>query len=193
MNKRRYAMTARAEQAAATGDRVLDAMLRAYAITPYDLLRLDDVAADAGVTVQTVLRRFGSKAGLLVALVVRESGRIAAGRASAAGSDVGDVLHALVAHYETYGDLIATMYADAVRVEGLAPVARTARESHVAWCVAVFADALADLDEAGRRRRTAQVVALLDATTWRILRREQGLSTQEVETALAELLAPLVR
>jgi AcrR family transcriptional regulator len=186
--KRGYQMSVRAEQSAATADRVLDATLATYATTPYDLVRLDEVAERAGVTVQTVLRRFGSKAALVVALAQRELGRIATTRAAGLGVAPAGLLHELVAHYEVYGDLIAKMYGDAGRVEGLDEVAGRAREHHVAWCVEAFAPLLEGLDEEPRRRRSAQVVAICDAQTWRILRREQGLAPDQVEVALSELL-----
>jgi AcrR family transcriptional regulator len=186
---RPYQMSARAEQAAATADRVLDAVLVEYAAAPFDLMRLDEVAGRAGVTVQTVLRRFGSKAGLVVALARRELGRIAALRAAGLGAPAPVLLRALVEHYETYGDLIAKMYGDADRVEGLAEVARAGRSHHVAWCVEAFAGVLGDAEGELRTRRSAQVVALCDASTWRILRREQGLSPDQVEVALTELLS----
>lgn len=186
---RAYQMSARADQVAATADRVLDAALVAYATDPYDLVRLDEIAERAGVTVQTVLRRFGSKAGLVVALATRELGRIAASRTAGLGAPTPELLHALVEHYETYGDLIIKMYGDAGRVEGLAEVARAGREHHVAWCLAAFGSLLGDVEGEARRRRSAQVVTVCDATTWRILRREQGLPLDQVEVALTELLA----
>ncbi|GAA3576623.1 hypothetical protein GCM10022197_37300 [Microlunatus spumicola] len=185
---RPYAMSVRAQRAEETADRVLDATLVEYARTPYDLVRLDEVARSAGVTVQTVLRRFGSKAGLVVALAARELGRIATSRSAGLGAPAPVLLHALVEHYETYGDLIAKMYADAGRVEGLAEVARQGREHHVAWCTAAFGSLLKGVPDEDRRRRAAQVVTVCDATTWQILRREQGLPEEQVELALAELL-----
>lgn len=181
-------MTVRAGRAEETADRVLDATLAAYARTPYDLVRLDEVAQGAGVTVQTVLRRFGSKAGLVVALAGRELGRIAALRSAGLGAPATVLLHGLVEHYEIYGDLIAKMYADAARVEGLAEVARRGREHHVAWCTEAFGSLLAGVPAEERPRRAAQVVVVCDATTWQILRREQGLPVEQVEVALSELL-----
>ena len=57
---RTYRMTARADAAERTGERITDAMLRRFAELPYDRIRLEDVAAVAEVTVQTVIRRFGT-------------------------------------------------------------------------------------------------------------------------------------
>src|SRR5262249_52553150 len=44
---------------------------------------------------------------------------------------------------------------------------------------------------AGRQRRLAQLVAVCDVYTWKLLRRDAGLSRQQTELALAELLNPL--
>ncbi len=82
----------------------------------------------------------------------------------------------LVAHYELYGDLILKVYAEAGQVEGLGEIARSGRAYHVQWCEEAFATALEHLTDVSLlRRRRAQLVALCDATTWRILRRDAGL------------------
>lgn len=65
--KRPYRMRARVEAAAETGRRILRAAIGLGPEILSDQATLDDVAERAGVTVQTVLRRFGSKEGLIVA------------------------------------------------------------------------------------------------------------------------------
>ena len=189
-------MTARAEATEQTGERILDAMLGRYAEVPYDRIRLEDVATDADVTVQTVLRRFGSKPGLLVATIERELVRLAAERAAALGEAPEDTLHSLVGYYEDHGTLILKMYAEAHQAPGVPELAARARDFHVGWCRDAFAGAWEDgpdgLDGATRARRLAQVAALCDATTWRILRVDGGLSPAETEHALLELLLPLL-
>ena len=191
MKSRKYEMSARAVAAEHTADRVVDAMLARFTVLPYERIRIEDVAADAGVTGQTVLRRFSSKAGLLNATVERELGRIAAARRAAAGSTAARTVHDLVQHYEAYGALILKTYAEAPLVPGLPERAAQGRAFHVDWCREAFVldDAL---DAAERERRTAQIVALCDATTWRILRFDGGLDPEATERAIAELLLPLV-
>lgn len=190
---RQYRMTARAEAAEQTGERILDAMLRRYAETPYDQVRLEDVAADAGVTPQTVFRRFGSKPGLLVATVEREQAALARDRAAAMGEGPRDTVHSLVRFYEHHGALILKLYAEAHQAPGVPELAARGRRYHVAWCREAFADALEPgLDEATRDRRLAQVVAVCDATTWRVLRVDGGLSPEQTELALLEMLLPLL-
>ena len=186
-------MTARAEAAEQTGERILDAMLRRYATTPYDQLRLEDVAADAGVTPQTVFRRFGSKPGLLTAVVEREQAALARDRAAAMGGSPQDTVRSLVRFYERHGTLILKLYAESHQAPGVPELAARGRRYHVAWCREAFADALeAGLDATTRARRLAQVVAVCDAATWRVLRVDGELSPEQTEQALLELLLPLL-
>lgn len=193
MKMREYRMTARADAVARTGERIVDAMLERLRALPYERIRLEDVASDAGVTVQTVIRRFDGKPGLMIATVERELGRIAARREAAAHDDPAATIRALVSHYEEYGSLILKTYAEAPLVEGLPEVAARGRAFHVDWCRRVFADHLPrGGDEAVRARRLAQLVALCDATTWRILRQDGGLDAEATELAIAELLLPLL-
>ena len=119
MNTRPYRMTVRAKDAELTAERIVDAMLARLASTPYEHIRIEDIAADAGVTGQTVIRRFGSKAALMNATVERELGRIVAAREAAAHASAVDTIRDLVLHYERYGALILKTYSEAPLVPGL--------------------------------------------------------------------------
>ncbi|MET0813088.1 MAG: TetR/AcrR family transcriptional regulator [Microbacterium sp.] len=191
MNKRKYEMSSRADAAAQTADRIIDAMLARFASTPYEHIRIEDVAGDAGVTGQTVIRRFGTKAALLNATVVRELGRIASAREAAAQTSHAETVRALVPHYERYGALILKTYSEAPLVPGLPEIAARGRAFHVDWCRRAFA-LDPTLPHAERERRTAQIIAICDATTWRILRFDGGLDAAQTERAMWELLQPIV-
>lgn len=191
MNMRPYRMSARADAAQLTADRIIDAMLARLVTTPYEHIRIEDVGADAGVTGQTVIRRFGGKPGLMNATVERELGRIAEAREAAARATPAETIRDLVVHYERYGALILKTYGEAPLVPGLPEIAARGRAFHVDWCRRVFALDPA-LTPAESARRLAQVIAICDATTWRILRFDGGLDPAQTETALAEMLLPLV-
>src|SRR5271163_3835918 len=64
---RRYRMSARADAAAATGERLLAAAWKHFGTRAYEEVRLREIAAEAGVTEQTLLARFHSKDELLTA------------------------------------------------------------------------------------------------------------------------------
>ena len=66
--KRPYRMQARAQAAAETERRIFGAARELVAERPFAQVTLDDVAARAGVSVQTVIRRYGSKDGLIRAV-----------------------------------------------------------------------------------------------------------------------------
>jgi AcrR family transcriptional regulator len=190
--ERPYRMTVRAEKAAATGDRILDATVALFWQEPGGVVSLDAVARRAGVTVQTVIRRFGGRDGLIAAAVEREMGRVEASRDPAAVADVTAGVRQLVDHYEEMGDAVIRLLAEEVRQPALREFAELGRRSHRAWCEQVFATTLAGRDVAGRNRRLAQLVAVCDVYTWKLLRRDAGLDRHQTELALVELLTPLM-
>ena len=80
-DRRPYRMTNRAEAANATAERILDAVTELFWERPTDQVVLRDVADRAGVTVQTVIRKFGGKEALLAAAADRAMSRTEAERA----------------------------------------------------------------------------------------------------------------
>ena len=66
---RRSAYAGRAQAAVATAARCMAAATARLLREHSDEVTLDSIAAEAGVTVQTVIRRFGSKEGLVQAIV----------------------------------------------------------------------------------------------------------------------------
>lgn len=184
-------MVARAEAAAATGERILDAAVEVFWELPTDKISLDRVGRRAGVTVQTVIRRFGGLEGLLSAAVQRESEKIRSQRLQAPVGDVAGAVHALVDHYEALGDRVLKMLAEEDRIPGLRNIADRGRAVHAEWCGLVFAPLLRGVPPADRARRLAQFVAVCDVYTWKLLRRQAGLSRRQTELAIVELLHPL--
>jgi AcrR family transcriptional regulator len=193
MKERPYRMTARADAAELTGQRIIDCMLERLRTLPCERIRLEDIAADAGVTSQTVIRRFGSKPALMVTTVERELGRIAAKREAALRSSAAETVRALVEHYEEYGLLILKTYSEAPLVPGLPEIVARGRVYHLEWCRRAFSEHLPPrLDDLSRQRRLAQIVSVCDATTWRILRFDGRLTSAQTELAIAELLGPIL-
>jgi AcrR family transcriptional regulator len=184
-------MVARAEAAAATRERIIDAAVDAFYESPGQL-SLDDVAARAGVSVQTVIRRFGGRDGLMAAAGDREARRVSDQRAQAKPSDVPGAVAILVEHYEETGDRVLKMLAEEDRVPKLREISDRGRDLHRQWCARVFAPALDGRKGAERERRLAQLVAICDVYTWKLLRRDAGLSRRQTELAMVELLQPIL-
>ena len=124
VRRRQYMMVARAQAAERTGERILDAAVEVFFDEPAASISLDEVARRAAVTVQTVIRRFGGRDGLLAAAAERESEKVRQEREVPEG-DVDGALRVLVEHYERTGDRVLRMLAEEPR--GLIGRSRSAR------------------------------------------------------------------
>src|SRR3954454_2134601 len=185
-------MVARAEAAAANGERILDAAAEVFWELPSDRFSLDEVARRARVTVQTVIRRFGGRDGVLAAAAERETARVRRARDEAPVGDTAGAVKVLLAHYEDMGDQVVRLLAEEQRIPALGELVELGRAVHRDWCRRVFAPALEPLTGAERKRRLAQLVAICDVYTWKLLRRDAALSRRQTEVALIELLERLV-
>jgi AcrR family transcriptional regulator len=189
--RRAYRMTQRAEAANATAERILDAMTALFWERPTDQVVLKDVADRAGVTVQTVLRKFGGKEALLAAAAERAMSRTEAERAVSPG-DVENAIEVLIEHYEQVGAKVLRLLAEEQSSPTLADYTRRGRVLHRSWCASVFAETLEPLSGVARERRLAQLVAVCDVYMWKLLRLDAGLSRRQTQIALHELLGPLL-
>lgn len=185
-------MVARARSAEVTAERILDATVEVFLEDPSDRFSLEDIARRAGVTVQTVIRRFGGREGVLEAAARHEQQRVQDERELAQPGNLSDAVRVLVSHYERTGDQVLRLLGEEGRVRALGPMLERGRQMHRRWCEQAFASALDGLAGVARERRLAQLVAVCDVYTWKLLRRQAGLSRRQTELALIELLSPLV-
>lgn len=190
---RSYRMVARSDAAAATAEGILDAVTELFWEQPSDQIRLDQVAARAGVTVQTVIRRFGNKEKLFAAAVERQSEQVRGARARVVPGDVPGAVANLVEHYELMGDRVLRMLAEEDRIPALKALTDQGRRVHREWCDYAFAPFLPKQSGAVRDRRRAQLVAICDVYTWKLLRHDSGLSREQTEQAIAEMLVPFTK
>jgi AcrR family transcriptional regulator len=181
-------MGARAEAAAATGERILDAAEELFWAGPVERISLDALASRAGVSVQTVIRRYGSKDGAIVAAAERASRRVRAQRDEAPVGDVAGAVANLLDHYEALGERALRLLAEEDSSPTMRAITADGRRLHRDWVQRTFAPQLAGLRGARRARRVAQLVGVTDVYMWKLLRRDAGLSRAQVEVALRELI-----
>ena len=185
-------MQARADRAAETGQRIIDAALALFAERWLDQITLDEVAARAGVTVQTVIRRFGSKEGLIAATGELINATVLQQRDEAPAGDIAGVISNLMAHYEEVGDRVLRLLAQEERWPALRALADAGRAGHRAWVERKFAPFLAAADEPARARLLPALVAATDVYIWKLLRRDQGLDRARAEAVLRVMVGALL-
>jgi AcrR family transcriptional regulator len=190
-NKRQYRMRARAEAAAETGRRILEAVIELHMERYYDQVSLEDVAERAGVTVQTVIRRFGSKERLIVAATEAANRQVVRQRDQAPVGDIEGAVKNLVDHYEEWGDGVLRLLAQEERVVAFRAVTDAGRALHYEWVERVFAPLLAKRAGKARRRLLAELIAICDVYFWKLLRRDLGLSRAQTELAIRETILAL--
>lgn len=184
-------MGSRAEAAEETRTRILDAVIGLHMERYYDQVSLEDVAGRAGVTVQTVLRRFGSKERLIDAASEVVRGRVASQRSEAPVGDVAGAVENLVDHYEEWGESVLRLLAQEDRVPAFRKATDAGRALHQDWVERTFAPFLAEHAGEARRRLLAELVAVCDVYFWKILRMDLGLDREQTALALRETILAL--
>jgi AcrR family transcriptional regulator len=190
-SKRTYRMQARAAAAAETGERILRAVLDLHVERFHDQITLEDVADRAGVTVQTVLRRFGSKDALISAAAEHASQQVRSQRMAAPVGDIPAAVDNILDHYDTTGATALRLLAQEDRVPQLKEIANRGREFHYAWVERTFAPFLEGSN--GQHRLRAQLIALTDVYTWKLLHLDLGLDRGETKTALIEMIESVIK
>lgn len=191
--KRPYRMRARAQAAAETERRIFAAARKSLSERPFVQVTLDEIAARADVSVQTVIRRYGSKDGLIRAVAAAVHTEVHEHRFEAPVGDIAGAVANLSEHYEVTGAETYRLLCQEEQVPVLREVLDTGRAMHRDWVTRVFAPWLSSLQGAERKRRTAELVAICDLLVWKLLRRDLGLSRKQTENAIQEMLKGILR
>jgi AcrR family transcriptional regulator len=189
--KRRYRMSARAEAAAQTAERLLAAAWRHFSASPYEQVRLSDIATDADVSLQTLHTHFGTKEQLFVSSYewwwVARSGSLLH---SAPVGDIQGTVRVLLAHADEHGPAILRLLSQEDNIPAVRERMDAGRVYHREWVAKTFAPQLAGLKGAARERRIARLIVATDIFTWKRLRQDMRLSRATVEQIVAEIIDP---
>jgi AcrR family transcriptional regulator len=189
---REYRMVRRGAAVAATRERILAATIE----LGYEELDLDPtlerIAARAGVSVQTVLRRFGSRAALLDEALAAARADVVAERVPLAGEH--DPLLPLLAHYRLRGAFSLRMLAREDTDARAAEITARGKQLHRDWVGTAFADRLARHDPARLEALTDLLVVATDVYAWKLLaldrRLPEALVLDRMHTLVDAILAP---
>jgi AcrR family transcriptional regulator len=191
LKKRPYRMRARAEAAAEMGRRILEATIELHTERFFDQVSLEDIAERSGVSVQTVIRRFGSKARLIEAAAEEGNRQVVPQRGQAPAGDIEGAVKNLMDHYEEWGDTALRLLAQEERVPAFRSLTDAGRAFHYQWVERVFAPFLAKRTGEVHQRLLAELIAVCDVYFWKLLRRDLGLSREQTELAIRETILAL--
>jgi AcrR family transcriptional regulator len=185
--KRAYTMTARAEATEATGRRILRAAFDLHTERVSTDIGLEDVAARAGVSVQTVLRKFGSRAALVEASFEFAREEVAEERKTPVG-DIAAAVRTIVDHYERRGDTALVLLAQEDTEKLFRRTTDEGKRMHRSWVREVFAPYLDARPAASREELTDLLVVATDVYAWKLLRRDRRLSRAVTERRINRLV-----
>ncbi|HEV2365385.1 MAG TPA: hypothetical protein VGS12_14440 [Caulobacteraceae bacterium] len=185
--RRSYRQTARAASAQATRARVVEAFQPRLEEHWFEDIRLEDVARDAAVTVQTVIRLFGGKDGLLSATIDRMVDTAKLIRRTTSHEPAAAV-RAIIRSYEDIGDLVMRLLAQEERHPAIRRVTDVGRVEHRALLAEFFADRLSPLPEIEARRRLDALVVATDLYVWKLIRRDMRRSVSELQALMERMI-----
>lgn len=188
---RTYTQTARAAAAEETRQRILRAAFELQTERMSSEISLEDVAERAGVSVQTLLRRFGNRAGLIEAGIAYANEEITEERRTPVG-DSSAAITVLLDHYEKRGDFVLLMLAQENAHDHVRRMSEAGKVTHRRWVAEVFSPTLDPLTSEAAEQTLDLLVVATDVYTWKLLRRDRGLSRAQTEGRINALVDAIV-
>lgn len=186
---RPYRQEVRARHTIENADRIIGSAVRLIKTTRRTAdITLDDVSRESGLTVRTILRRFGSRDGVLEAAFAQIKTEFEGLRAPTPAGDVDRALTSLLNQYERIGDLNMRALAQEDQLPLLHRALTEARRVHRAWLEEVFAPDLTDLPRGEREARCLALYAATDVYLWKLLRRDLHLDRRRTEQTFRRLV-----
>ena len=177
-----YSMELRGAAVEATRERILAAAAEVFLERWYDDVTLAELARQAGVSGQTVINHFGGKEQLATAAYDYMGKHITLRRYTPEPGDLEGAVDALVEDYEITGDAVIRMLALEDKFAALGPLLKRGRDGHREWVETMFQ----------APELVPELVVATDAYTWKLLRRDQGLSRDETAAAILRIVKALI-
>jgi AcrR family transcriptional regulator len=186
---RPYVMRARAEAAAATRDRILASARKLLVVHSFEEMTIDAIADGAETTGRTVLRIFGSKEELF-AEALHSLGQF--GQAAITPGDLDALISGTYDFYEKVGDTVIRWLADEPRIPAMRQHLNLGRQHLRAWVAEAFAPTLSRLQGDFRKELHDALTVAFDVYTWKLLRRDFGLSRRAAQARTRRIVIGLI-
>ncbi len=184
---RQYTMRSRAEQTEQTRQRILTATLSLAFERPIVAVTLPEIASRAGVSVQTVLRQYGSRDELFDATEQYAQREVLAERETTPG-DIDHAVETIVKHYELRGDGVILLLGQESWEPRAARITASGRELHRTWVERAFAPLIPTQNPDERSACIDLLAVATDVFTWKLLRRDRHHSADETAHAMKRMI-----
>ena len=178
---RKYDMTQRAELAAQTPQIILKALVELWLEYPIHEITLDKVAEQSGITVRTILRKYGTREGLFEAAILEDVTAIQSIKDEAQIGNIPQAVSVLMKEYEATGPAAIRTLAAENEIPIVGQILKHAREMHMKWCIRVFGLYLPPKSNENYHWLLGAIYAATDVNKWKLLRIDLGFSKTETE------------
>jgi AcrR family transcriptional regulator len=155
-------------------------------------ITLEMIAKEAGVTTKTILRKFGSKNGLLNESLSYLATEIESERTLTKVGDIDKILEVLLTNYEKMG-------AAAIRTINLEPELEIARKIgakgralHRDWCIQMFAPYLPTEQSVDYEIQLNSFIAATEIYLWKLMRKDLMLSKEKTFSIFKNIIEGLI-
>jgi AcrR family transcriptional regulator len=184
-----YRQELRARQMQANTERIVQAAVTLIKTArSAATITLEDVASESQLTVRTILRRFGSRDGILEAAFAQLNVEFASYRRPTPPGAIDEAVKTLVHQYELMGDLNIRALEEEDTLPLLHRVLTDARRYHRDWLRGVFGPRLTGLTAHEREGRITALYAATDVYLWKLLRRDLNLDRDQTEATFKRLV-----
>jgi len=186
---RPYVMKARAEAAAATKARILESTRALLVTHSFEQMTIDAIADGAKTTVRSVMRIFGSKEELF-AQALHSLGEF--GITSIVSKDIDALLTVAYDFYEKVGDTVIRWLGDESRLPAMHEHLEIGRKHLRSWVSKAFEERLNVFEGAARKEALDGLIVAFDVYTWKLLRRDFGLSRRAAQASTRRMILGLI-
>lgn len=192
MEKRSYNQSKRAEATQATRLRIMQSLVELWMERDLDSLTLQAIAEAAQTTVQSIIRHFGSKDGLIDAVIEERASGIEATRDASRSDDLDTAIVELVDHYERDADAVMRTLAISHSSLAAQKVIAHGMFVHRSWC----SDCLNRFSSGNASTFSSTtldaLVAATDIHVWKLLRRDLGRSRADAVKTMQHLARSVI-
>lgn len=186
-------MTTRAESAAQTTKDIIRVIGELWLNYSIHEITLEMISEKAGVTVRTILRKYGSKEKLFEASVRTDAAGIIAIKDEAKAGNIKQAVSVLMKEYEYVGSAVIRTLAVENELPLAAKILKKGREEHTKWCARIFAAHLPKTTDKQYPILLGAFYAATDVYKWKLLRKDLGYSKEQTEEIFIRTIQGIIK